>query len=230
MKITYLGQAGLLLETGGRSILVDPYLSDSVEKVNPRNRRRAAVDPSFLKLRPDVLLCTHNHLDHLDPETLAHYFTPEARMTVLAPSGSWEKLRAYGGDSNYVLFDRHTEWTEDSIRFTAVRAVHSDPGAIGVIVAAEGKRWYISGDTLYSRELLEDLSGPFEAVFLPVNGAGNNMNMADAARLAAQLDAKYVVPIHIGLFDGLKGEDFPAPNRVLAEIYREIRFPEEENR
>lgn len=228
MKITYLGQAGLLLETGGLAILVDPYLSDSVEKVNPKNRRRTPVDPSFLKLRPDVFLCTHNHLDHLDPETLSHYFTPDVRMTVLAPSGSWEKLRAYSGDNNYVLFNRHTEWTEGSVRFTAVRAVHSDPGAIGVIISAEGKRWYISGDTLYSRELLEDLSGSFEAVFLPVNGVGNNMNMADAARFAAQLDAKYIVPVHIGLFDGLKGEDFPSPNRVLPEIYREICFPEEE--
>lgn len=32
MKITWLGQAGLLFETGETTILVDPYLSNSVEK------------------------------------------------------------------------------------------------------------------------------------------------------------------------------------------------------
>ena len=32
MKITWLGQAGLLLEGEGLSVMIDPYLSDSVEK------------------------------------------------------------------------------------------------------------------------------------------------------------------------------------------------------
>ena len=37
MKITWLGQAGLLFETNGVTIIVDPYLSDSVKEINPRN-------------------------------------------------------------------------------------------------------------------------------------------------------------------------------------------------
>ena len=40
MKITYLGQASLLLENENIKILVDPYLSNSVEKINPRSFRR----------------------------------------------------------------------------------------------------------------------------------------------------------------------------------------------
>ena len=43
MKITWLGQAGLLMETGGKIVLIDPYLSDSVGKVNPLNYRRVPV-------------------------------------------------------------------------------------------------------------------------------------------------------------------------------------------
>ena len=56
MKITWLGQAGLLLETDGKKIIVDPYLSQSVEKVNPKNYRRVPVDESFLKIKPDVIV------------------------------------------------------------------------------------------------------------------------------------------------------------------------------
>ncbi len=37
MKITWLGQAGLLFESNGIKLIVDPYLSDSVEKINPQN-------------------------------------------------------------------------------------------------------------------------------------------------------------------------------------------------
>ena len=36
MKITWLGQAGLLLEKGDFKIMIDPYFSDSVAKVNPK--------------------------------------------------------------------------------------------------------------------------------------------------------------------------------------------------
>ena len=46
MKITWLGQAGLLFETDGKRILVDPYLSDSVRAINPKNYRRVPVDES----------------------------------------------------------------------------------------------------------------------------------------------------------------------------------------
>ncbi|MBQ1218121.1 MAG: MBL fold metallo-hydrolase, partial [Clostridia bacterium] len=62
MKITWIGQAGLLIETDGKVILVDPYLSDSVEKIEPHNVRRVPVDRSLLELQPDLILCTHNHL------------------------------------------------------------------------------------------------------------------------------------------------------------------------
>ena len=72
MKITYLGQASLLFENENIKILVDPYLSNSVEKINPRNFRRKPIDESFLKIKPDVIVLTHNHLDHTDPDTLKH--------------------------------------------------------------------------------------------------------------------------------------------------------------
>ena len=39
IKIMWLGQAGLLFEKKDIKIIVDPYLSDSVEKINPKNHR-----------------------------------------------------------------------------------------------------------------------------------------------------------------------------------------------
>ena len=82
MKITWLGQAGLFFETEGLRIVIDPYLSDSVEKVSPRLRRRVAVEPSLLGIGPDIIVLTHDHLDHTDPETLEHYLTEDKPVTV----------------------------------------------------------------------------------------------------------------------------------------------------
>ena len=51
MKITWLGQAGLLFETGGLTIVIDPYLSNSCQRLNPDSFRRVPVDERFLKLK-----------------------------------------------------------------------------------------------------------------------------------------------------------------------------------
>ena len=42
MKIIWLGQAGLLFIKDDFKIMIDPYLSDSVKKINPKNYRRVA--------------------------------------------------------------------------------------------------------------------------------------------------------------------------------------------
>ena len=159
MKITWLGQAGLLFETENKKIIVDPYLSDNVKNFEPKNYRRVPVDERFLKISPDVIVITHNHLDHLDKETLKYYLTDDANCLVLAPNGGWQEIRKFGGNSNYVLFNNGTTWTEGNITFTAVKAEHSDPYAIGVIIQAEGKNYYITGDTLYNEQVFESLPG-----------------------------------------------------------------------
>ncbi len=223
MKITWIGQAGLLFETGGVTTLVDPYLSDSVKKVNPANYRRVPVEERLFDVRPDVLVCTHDHLDHFDPETVSR-FLRGGGVCMLCPASVYEKARTYGGDNNYVLFNRHTEWTHGSIRFRAVKAEHSDLSAIGVIIEAEGKTCYITGDTLYNTEIFSDLPDKVDVLFLPINGVGNNMNMADAARFAARVGAAHTVPLHFGMFDALDPEQFCCPNRHIPVLYQPFPF------
>lgn len=224
MKITWLGQAGLLFETkDGVKIMIDPYLSDSVAKIEPKNVRRIPVDPRFFSVRPDILILTHGHLDHTDPETLTHFLGNEGRVTVLASGIAWQTVRKMGGEHNYVRFNRHTEWTEAGIRFRAVYAEHSDECAVGVVFECEGKTYYVTGDTLYSSELFSDLPEKIDVVFLPVNGVGNNMNFADGARFCEELGA-LAVPLHCGLFDSIDMNLFPYENKVIPTFYEEIKL------
>ena len=222
MKVTYLGQAGLLFEKRGFKIMIDPYLSDSVEKINPKNYRRVKVDESSLKLKPDVMIFTHNHLDHYDPETVVHFIDENSNITVLAPKSVWDEVRKIGGNNNYVLFNRHTEWTQNGIKFTAVKAEHSDITPIGVIIDDGERKYYVTGDTLYNEEIFADIPSDIYALFLPVNGVGNNMNMTDAARFAKRINAERTVPIHIGMFDELTADEFDCENKIIANIYKEI--------
>ena len=227
MKITWLGQAGLLFEKNGKTVMIDPYLSDSVVKVNPLNWRRVPVEEKFFDMTPDVMIFTHDHLDHFDPETAPRFFAKtDKQMLVLCPASVWQMARTHGGGHNYVQFDRFTEWTAYGMRFSAVHAEHSDPYAIGVIIEdlEDGKTYYVTGDTLYNKKVFADLPDDIDVIFLPINGVGNNMNEVDAMRFFKASGAKVAVPLHVGMFDEKTPDLFKAEPRVLPEIYKEIKL------
>lgn len=223
LNVTFLGQAGLLFDFDGVSVMIDPYLSDSVAKINPENSRRQPIDTAFFDIKPDVLVLTHDHLDHTDPETLRIIFEKHDGICVLASKNAWSRARKFGGKNNYVCFNRRTVWTEKGIRFEAVHAEHSDDSAIGVIITYGGKNYYVTGDTLYNKDVLSDINVTIDTVFLPINGVGNNMNMNDAAAFAEDIGAKFAVPVHFGLFDDIDPEKFPFKNKIIPQIYKKIR-------
>ena len=50
MKITWLGQAGLLFETENLTVMIDPYFSDCCEKHNARLKRRIPIERRFIEI------------------------------------------------------------------------------------------------------------------------------------------------------------------------------------
>lgn len=73
LRLTMVGHATLLIQTGGLNILTDPVWS---ERASPWSfigpKRVNAPGIAFDRLPPiDIVLVTHNHYDHLDVATLA---------------------------------------------------------------------------------------------------------------------------------------------------------------
>lgn len=224
MKVFFLGQAGFLFIKNGFKIMIDPYLSNSVEKINPKNYRRVGIDEKIFDIVPDVMIFTHNHLDHYDPETVKKFITDKTKITILSPKSVWDEVRKFGGENNFIIFNRHTTWTENGISFTAVKAEHSDKDAIGLVIDDGEKKYYITGDTLYNEEIFKDIPNDIYALFLPVNGMGNNMNSTDAVRFSKRIKAKKNIPIHIGMFDNLTADSVDLENKVIAKEYKEIEL------
>ena len=112
-------------------------------------------------------------------------------------------------------------WTHKDVIFEAVHAEHSDSCAIGVLIYAEGKTFYITGDTLYNKKVFDDLPKKIDMVFLPVNGVGNNMNMTDAKNFCEQIGA-VAVPMHCGLFDSVDMNTFEYGRKIVPEFYKII--------
>ena len=224
MKVMWLEQASLLITAAGKKILIDPYFSRCVETENPSWPKRKDPPAWVWDIRPDVLIFTHDHIDHCDPETFPRILASREKILVLCAPSTWKRALACGGSHNYVRFARHAGWTEGGVRFTAVKAEHSDPAPIGVVIEAEGKMVWVSGDTLFSAEIPGDLPTGIDTAFLPVNGAGNNMNAADAKRLADAAGVKRVVPLHVGMYDSLTPEIYPGGEKWVLTPYKEYEL------
>lgn len=225
MKITFLGQNGFLIESKNSTFVIDPYLSNSVEKIEPKNRRRQKIDESFLEIKPNVVVITHSHADHYDEETLDKLLESNAGATLLVPPSVFFGAKKRYPDCNCVYYRSGTSYSAGGALFTAVKAEHSDTEAIGAIISCEGKTLYFTGDTLYSERVLNSLpKEKFDAVFLPINGRGNNMNAEDAARFLKRIQARFAVPAHFGMFDDMTGKELLCDNVVIPEIYKEIEI------
>lgn len=224
MHVTWLGQAGLLFENETITIMIDPYLSNSCGERNPKLSRRKPIDKNFFQIKPDIMICTHNHQDHLDIDTLKHFIGEDSGIVVMSSEDGYDSVHELGGNNTYVLLRPGTKWTYGGVTITAVSAEHSEPTAVGVIIDDGAKKYYVTGDTLYNERIFGELPKDIYAVFLPINGAGNNMNTEDAGYFAERTGAQAAVPLHWGLFDDIDPEEFHFINKRIPSFYQKIRW------
>lgn len=229
MKVTWLTQAGFLFKNSRLQVLVDPYLADTMGEINPKKARKIPVDESFFDIKPDLILITHDHVDHCNEETLKKFLSAsEKTITILASEGAYKHLLPLAEDHNLVLLAPHTVWSEGGITFYSVHAEHSDRSAVGFILDDGKKTYYVSGDTLYNYDVIDDVLDLVEDgvdyAFLPINGRGNNMNAKDAADFAYEIGAKNAIPTHYGLIDNIDPESFDFEDKIILTPYEEVEL------
>lgn len=192
MKIKWLGQSGYLLYDEDAMILIDPYLSDVVNRVANRPRmREVPIDPKNLKA--DVLICTHNHLDHTDIDSIP---LMDKAMDFYAPSDCEKTLKDMGV-LKYHTFNQGDSFNLKKFKISAVFAEHTVP-AIGIMIEYNGEKLYFSGDTYYNKKI-EDIKCDY--LFICINGKLGNMDVKDAVKLTNIIKPKLAVPNHYDMFE-----------------------------
>ena len=196
--IYFLGQAGYFIQSCGRSILIDPYLSDSCGK-DPRFARLYPVPVDPKELFADIFILTHDHLDHLDPETIENYGIGKNTIYV-APHLTVRHLRKLGiPEENITIIDCGETKTVREVEITGIFALGTSKDSIDTtgykIKFQNGKSIYHTADTTYC-DLLEKSAGYADVMLACINGKYGNMNAEQAAKLAKILDVKYAVPNH----------------------------------
>ncbi len=207
MKVSYHGHSVVKIETGGKTIIIDPFITG-----NPNTDLKASEE------KVDVILLTHGHGDHVgDTVDLAK----RNSSLVVAPNElavylGWQGLNVHpmhiGGahqfDFGKVKFTLAFHGSSVEIPEKQEFVYTGMPG--GILFSAEGKTIYHAGDTalFYDMKLIGELN-EVDVAFLPI---GDNFTMGpDDALIAAEwLKAKTVVPIHYNTFPVIKqdADDF----------------------
>ncbi len=204
-----LGQAGYIIRNNRRSVAIDAYLTDSVGAVSPDFARTAPPPIQPEELRVDICIVTHDHLDHLDPETVKRY-RHKKTTTFVAPRLACLKLAALGVPKKNII--RIDSGEEAVIKGVAVRGVYAVPSELDAIDTcgyrirfSNGRSVYHSSDTGFS-ELLLEAAPKSEVLLVCINAKWGNLNAGEAARLTARVAPKVAIPNHYDLM-ALNGEN-----------------------
>ena len=222
MRITYLGQCGFLLEDGDLRIVTDPYLSDSVDrnhysKETPWKRLYPA--PVTLgELKPDIVLISHGHDDHMDPDTLCPYRAAGGETPIVIPAPEIYTVDKWGLKGVYPARAENSFKIKHAV-ITPIPCAHTqlhtdDLGRFYelsyIIDIGNGKRVFFGGDmSLYDGLEKRLREAELSLLLLPANGRDEhrtnlgiigNVTPEESAKLSAALNVPWI-PMHHDLYE-----------------------------
>lgn len=197
MKIRHLGHAGLLVETGGARLLIDPG--------------NLADQDAIRELRGlDAIAITHQHPDHVDPLLLAEVLqanpgTPviaEPQTATLLDEGeAFNAARESQGGLHVSALAPGEAHTVGGVRIAGVggqhAVIHPDlprVGNTGLVITADGEpRVGVTGDSLEPIEDYRGIDVLAFAVVAPWSKAGETVEFLRA------VEPKLALPVHDGV-------------------------------
>jgi len=214
----WLGHAGFVVRFAHITFYIDPCFSDF-----PGRPRRVASPLSGSEVsHADMIFSTHGHPGHMDTAALGPMLEKSRSARLVLPKTAADPANAAG-----IPYARMTttdsglriEYFKDNLygRVYAVPSAH--PGLdwtsagghpyLGYLIRFGRWTIYHAGDCAWYADLPERLR-PFNVnvALLPVGGS--NFSFSQAAELAMEIGARWVVPMHYGTFEEDRENDFIA--------------------
>jgi L-ascorbate metabolism protein UlaG (beta-lactamase superfamily) len=247
-RISYVGHASWLIQTGGLNMLLDPVWSERASPVRFAGPKRVN-DPgiAFADLPPiDVVLVSHAHYDHLDLATLSRLAAAHGPR-IIAPLGNDTIMRNRDpaiAAKGYDWYDRLA--IDTRIAVTLVPTRHWSARSLSdrnmmlwasFVIEAPAGRIYFVGDSSYGdgqhfRDARER-HGPFKLAILPIGAyeprwfmADQHMNPAESVQAFIDCGAELALAHHYGTFQ-LTDEPIDAPLLALAAALKGAGIPAE---
>jgi L-ascorbate metabolism protein UlaG (beta-lactamase superfamily) len=192
----------------------------------------------------DLVLCTHEHVDHFDAISAPAIASASPQATFVVPAPIVDMVSEVGIAPERVVGLRPGEPKDlDGIGVMAVRAMHGvtmddaygfgeslSDGLVrfvGFVLDLGGTRVYHAGDTIHYAGMEDEVrSAGVDVALLPINGRDpereargivGNLSEREAAWLAGAIGAEYVLPMHHDLFPHNRGY----PSRLVESVERD---------
>jgi L-ascorbate metabolism protein UlaG (beta-lactamase superfamily) len=224
--ITYVGHATVLIEVDGTRLLTDPVLTARIGHI------RRIAPPAPAGLRPEAILVTHAHHDHLDRRSLRQL---PGDAAVVAPPGSAQVVRRWTR-RRVIEAAAGTRVGVGAVDVLAVPAEHDGRRvpvgpkvpAVGYVVEGSSRVLFFGDTDLFGG--MRELAGDLDVALLPIWGWGprvgpGHLDPERAARATALLAPRVVVPVHWGTFARPRvwwRADPEAPARRFAGLVAEL--------
>ncbi|MBU2513668.1 MBL fold metallo-hydrolase [bacterium] len=234
-SITWLGQSTFLIRLDGLTILTDPYLTTYASSVWGLGPKRFAPPGISLENLPpiEVIVLSHNHLDHLDSETVASIKNKD-RIQVYVPLG----LKSFFTKRGYQHVDEldwYDQKRKDSLTFTSLPTVHHSGRSLGDKnktlwcswnISSVSQKIYFVGDSGYSPTIFKEIGekmGPVDLALLTIGAydtrQGDPMTHLypeAAVKVGLDLNAETIVGMHWGTIQLSDEPPFEPPVRFKA--------------
>ena len=207
--IKWLGHSAFEIKTGGKTLLVDPFLKD-----NPM----AAIQPE--EAQADYVLITHGHYDHIgDVVSIAG----RTGATVIANPEISAWCVKQGLKSQAIRIGESSDFPFGKVELT--EAVHSSNlkdgsnggDAAGIIITTtEGRKIYHAGDTGLFDGMKAIGAKGIDFAAIPIGGY-YTMDPDESLRAVKVIQPRVVMPIHFNTFDKIRQDPEKWASRVRAE-------------
>lgn len=221
----WLGQSGFVVKYRSVILYIDPYLSESLTlKYQHTDRPHIRMTEAPLRggdvAHADMVLCTHGHSDHLDPATVPAMLEASPQAKVVLPKSLVEKALQAGVPHERMSptdSDLRIEYFKNGVytRIYAVPAAHEELNwtphggypCLGYVLRFDNCTIYHAGDCVPYDGLVDRLKRYSVTVaLLPINGrdpkrgVAGNFEIGEAAGLAEDIGARWLVPMHYDMF------------------------------
>ena len=206
--IANLGHSTFLINLKGIRILTDPFLSPHILGVK---RQKPALKPKLVP-KPDFIVISHAHYDHLDLKTLKEL---DKNTPLILPEKTKPVIKSLSF-KNVFEIPYYKTLKIKNIEITALPVQHNKGRSLlypntqtnSYIIKIADKTLYFGGDTGYFDKFKEyRKSFNIDYAFLPIGGFEPrlllqkiHMNPEEAVEAFKDLNAKYLIPIHFDTF------------------------------